>query len=79
MTILRWCADGLYAIHIGTESVSASSQGKVVWQGEVEVFTVSLHPQARICYAWSYQDGPVERFAAILGIRRYARSWMPFS
>jgi len=59
---------GVNAIHVGTECVSETAHGKVVWRGEVEIFTITGHPQARICYAWKYQDVPVEGFAVILGI-----------
>jgi hypothetical protein len=29
-------------------------QGRTVWQGEVQVFSLSGHPTASCCYAWSY-------------------------
>jgi hypothetical protein len=59
---------GAVAIHLGTEAIVDTVRGQAVWEGKVEVFSITGHPEARICYAWSYQDGPVERFAVILGI-----------
>ena len=44
-------------------------QGKTVWQGEVEVFSVSNHPRAKRAYAWSENQGqPDEKFTAVLEI-----------
>jgi hypothetical protein len=59
---------GAKAIHVGTTPVTEKFHGKVVWQGEVEAFTITGHPEARMCYAWSYQDGNTEHFAAVLAI-----------
>ena len=33
-------------------------RGQTVWQGRVEVFTLSGHPKAKKAYAWSHLDGP---------------------
>jgi hypothetical protein len=44
-------------------------RGQTVWQGDVEVFTVSGHPKAKKAYAWSHPEGPGdtgERFIAVL-------------
>ena len=59
---------GVKAIHVGTECVLETVRGKVVWKGEVEVFTISGHPEARLCYAWTYKEGPTEQVAAVLGV-----------
>jgi hypothetical protein len=55
--------------HLETVPVHETFQGKTVWQGDVEVFTVK-HPQAQRCYAWSHPEGDGdkdERFIAVLG------------
>ena len=46
-------------------------RGKIVWQGNVEVFDLNGHPKAKRCYAWSHLDGPKDertRFVAVLEI-----------
>ena len=32
-------------------------RGQTVWQGRVEVFSLSGHPKAKKAYAWSHLDG----------------------
>jgi hypothetical protein len=39
-------------------------RGKTVWQGNVEVFTLTGHPKAKRCYGWSF--GEPEQFISIL-------------
>lgn len=46
-------------------------EGRTIWQGPVEVFTLSNHPKAQRCFAWSRKDAKddsVERFVAVLEI-----------
>jgi len=46
-------------------------QGQTVWQGEVEVFDLHGHPQAKRAYAWSHREGQNdqgERFVTVLEI-----------
>ena len=46
-------------------------QGRTIWQGPVEVFTLLNHPKAKRCFAWSHKDGKDdsdERFVAVLEI-----------
>ena len=45
-------------------------QGRMIWQGPVEVFTLRNHPKAKRCFAWSYKDVEdlIERFVAVLEI-----------
>jgi hypothetical protein len=45
---------GCTATHTGTVPVREVFRGSVVWEGEVEVFTISGHPKATRCYAWGY-------------------------
>lgn len=59
------------AVHRATVPVHEAFQGKIVWQGNVEVFDLNGHPKANRCYAWSHLDGPNdqgERFVAVLEI-----------
>jgi hypothetical protein len=59
---------GVSGIHLGTEHITKTFKGQTVWDGDVEIFTITGHPEARMCYAWSYEDGSVGHFAAILGL-----------
>lgn len=44
-------------------------QDEIVWEGEVQVFDVTGHPQAKRAYAWSYETGTGKRrFFAVLGL-----------
>jgi hypothetical protein len=42
--------------HVGTVPVLEVFQGKIAWQGDVEVFDLIDHPKARQGYAWGFQD-----------------------
>ena len=44
--------------------VEEKFNGKTVWDGDVEVFSLTGHPKAQRCYGWSY-DEP-EQFITIL-------------
>jgi len=54
------------ASHVESVHVHETFRGKIVWEGDVEVFAISKHPKAKTCYAWSWQDGPVEHIATVL-------------
>lgn len=47
--------------------VKETFQGKVVWEGIVQVFDLQGHPTAKRCYAWSHATkGKKRRFVAVL-------------
>ena len=53
--------------HVESVPVTESFQGKVVWDGVVEVFDLLNHPSATRCYAWNHEEnGGSERFMAVL-------------
>jgi hypothetical protein len=58
------------AVHARTVPVHEQVDGQTVWQGEVEVFDITGHPQARHCYAWIEKnaagDHSSERVFAVL-------------
>jgi hypothetical protein len=58
---------GCKATHVETVPVVEEFQGKVVWQGEVEVFNVN-HRQAKRAYAWAHdnEEGKGKNFVAVL-------------
>ena len=57
---------GSGAVHIYTQPVHEVFQGKNVWAGEVEVFSLTDERKATVCYAWSFKDGSTEHFVAFL-------------
>jgi hypothetical protein len=57
--------------HIESVPVEEVYEGKTVWQGIVEVFSLQGHPKAKRAYAWSHVHGAKdddERFVAVLGL-----------
>ena len=59
------------AQHVESVPVEEIFGGKVIWKGVVEVFTLSNHPKAKRCFAWSHRDGKDdsdEKFVAVLEI-----------
>ncbi len=59
------------AAHLSSEIVCQVCCGKTVWDGLVEVFAISGHPQADRCYAWTeWEDhkGRHKRTAVVLGV-----------
>lgn len=62
---------GLEAVHLHSEKVLETFQGKTVWEGTVEVFRVAGHPKTSLCFAWNFPD-PVKpketRYVSVLGL-----------
>jgi len=60
---------GCEARHLETVHVQERTPDRreVVWEGDVEVFTLTGHPQATRCYAWSEPTpaGKTRFFAAL--------------
>ena len=61
---------GVRATHVATVSVHEVFNGQTVWDGEVEVFTISEHPSgATRCDSWAYQDdSKVNNYTAVLAV-----------
>lgn len=59
---------GCGARHFTTVPVTKTSRGKIIWQGDVEVFDLIKHPKAVTCYAWSRNFGGEVHTTAILGL-----------
>jgi hypothetical protein len=54
-----------------TVPVCEEFHGEIVWAGDVEVFDLHGHPDAKRCYAWSHLEGKNDertRFVAVLEI-----------
>jgi hypothetical protein len=56
------------AKHVGSERVIEMLQGKVGWQGIVEVFEITGHPHAKRCYAWSFIEKGEPQYVTVLEI-----------
>ena len=60
---------GCDAVYVETVPVKEVFQGKVVWEGEVEVFDLVDHPKAKRAYAWAFDAGNDEtEHVAVLGL-----------
>jgi len=60
---------GWASTHVATVPLTEQFEGKIRWQGEVEIFALHCHPEARYCYAWSYlDDNQIEQHTAVLEI-----------
>lgn len=62
---------GCEADHVETVPVTETFQGRIVWQGDVEVFNVRGHPLAARCYSWAHAEGEDDkgkRFVAVLDL-----------
>jgi hypothetical protein len=45
------------ACYLRTQLVEEIVRGETVWIGDVEVFTLTGHPKAKICHAWVSRKG----------------------
>jgi hypothetical protein len=58
-------AAGCPAKHLRTALVIEGWKKEIVWQGEVEVFTLKGHRKAKVAFGWRNPEGD---FTAVLGI-----------
>src|SRR5712692_8482073 len=42
--------------HVQSVPVYEAFDGKVIWDGDVEVFLLINHPRVKRAYAWNYRD-----------------------
>ncbi len=54
--------------HSGTSRVVEAFEGKIVFDGSVETFTLSAHPQATLAFAWAFEDQGEPRYLAVLNV-----------
>jgi len=59
---------GCQSLHVKSVPVVEQFEGKVAWQGTVEVFDLIGHAKAKRAYAWTYRDGDQNKTVAVLGI-----------
>lgn len=55
--------------HFGTEKIKEEHDGKVVWEGEVEIFQLEGHADAKVAYGWGWEDDDKEiQYIGILNV-----------
>ena len=52
--------------HSGTTRVIEQFEGKTIFDGPVETFTLSGHPKAGEAYAWAFHTGVEPQYVAVL-------------
>ena len=52
--------------HSGTSLVVEFYEGRKVFEGNVETFTLSGHPKASEAYAWAFHNGVEPQYIAVL-------------
>lgn len=52
--------------HSGTSRVVEFYEGRKVFDGPVETFTLSGHPKASEAFAWAYNNGKEPQYVAVL-------------
>lgn len=58
---------GCDSSYIRTETVVEAFKDQIIWQGQVEVFSLSGHKKANRCYAWNFQnDSGKTEYVAVL-------------
>jgi hypothetical protein len=58
------------ATHVETVPIKEEFNGKIIWQGDVEVFDLADNPKANRAYAWmhSMDDSQAKRHVAVLHV-----------
>jgi len=58
---------GCDSVHVQTVPVHEFLKQQTVWKGDVDVFNLTDHPEARRCFAWLQTDtGKSDRFVIVL-------------
>lgn len=59
---------GVKARHDGSVQVHEMMDGKTVWEGFVELYTLEGHPKANRAFAWGWDDHGEVRYIAVLDV-----------
>jgi hypothetical protein len=60
---------GCESKHLRSVPVKETFKGATVWDGLVEVFSLTGHPSAKVCHAWIVQEeNGAERYVAVLEV-----------
>jgi hypothetical protein len=54
------------ALHVRSEPVIEVFDGKVVWEGVVEIFDLEGHAKAKRCYAWLFLENGEPQYTTVL-------------
>lgn len=57
--------------HLEAVPTEVVVDGKTIWKGVVEMFMLSKHPLAKVCYAWGYatrDTGEETRIVTVLAV-----------
>lgn len=52
--------------HSGTSRVVEFYEGRKVFDGEVETFSLEAHPEASEAFAWAFDNGSEPQYVAVL-------------
>ena len=57
------------AVYLNTQPIRFSMDGKVLWDGKVEIFQLKGHPQAQQAFGWGYENKMKKmEYVTIIGI-----------
>jgi len=57
------------AVYQGTQPIKFSMDGKVLWNGKVEVFQLKDHPQAKQAFGWGFENDKKKwEYITVLGV-----------
>ena len=59
---------GCEAAHRQTVPVKEVFRGKIIWDGDVEVFDLTGHAKAKRCYAWGYPSEKLPGELAVVAV-----------
>lgn len=57
---------GCECSHAGTSRIVEFWEGRKVFEGDIETFTLSGHPAASEAFAWAYDNGSEPQYVAVL-------------
>ena len=67
LVVPRSTLNGCDSTWVESVPIKETFQGQTVWEGTVQVFELYGHPEASLCYAWSYETNEGKRrFFAVL-------------
>ena len=57
------------AVYQGTQPIKFSMDGKVLFNGKVEVFQLKDHPQAKLAFGWGFENDKKKwEYITVLGV-----------
>ena len=59
---------GVDSKHVKSVPVVEEFEGKIAWQGNVEVFDLINHPKAKRAYGWMYRENNKNMATAVLEV-----------